>query len=252
MKKGVGIIVVLYHYFMMVACVVSGFSVSRVLAADLPEKARNAMYSGAVLHGTDWLVYSTAVRSLWGGIHEQGWQVRVMSGRGRYRYEGEGSAEGISYQADKTVVEAMAGYQLVSRPFFMKLYAGPHMEIHTVAPADPVKPDQGRKIGAKVQFEGWMDLDRNNNFVSLDASFSTLESSYLVNAKVGMQPFGKTQIGLEAEFSRDIYADKKSVGVFATYRITDKSVLSVTVGGSQDNNQKERGFYSRLKYDVKF
>ncbi len=222
------------------------FTVQASQAAGLKDK-HNAVYSGAVVHKTNWLIYSSYVRSLWAGIHEQGWQVRVMSGKGRYTY----THNGVDYQGDKTVTEAMIGYQLVSRPFFLKLYAGPLMEIHLIEPMDSDISVVGRQIGGKVVFESWVDIGTDKNFVSLDASFSTLDSNYLLNAKIGMQPFSKMQIGLETEFTRDIYADRQSAGLFATYRFSDRNVVGITVGATQDG-LSEKGLYGKLKYDVKF
>ena len=129
------------------------------------------IYSGGGVSGRSWFVYAGGVGLLSGGLHGPGWRVRAMTGQGRYAYD---NGDALIF-GTVTLVEAMLGYQLVTGPLTLKLFAGPHHETHSLSQDDPGNNVRGSKTGAKAQLESWLNLGAQG-FASADFSASSVHA----------------------------------------------------------------------------
>ena len=131
-------------------------------APAVPRIARLESWTGADATRHAIGIWSGLTWAPFGGIQEDGWRLRVVSGAGRYTYDGWRIVGGIPAPAHflgaTTFLDAMAGYHLQLGTLTLKPFAGVSIAQHGVTPFDPVSQLIGRTVGVKLALDTWLQL----------------------------------------------------------------------------------------------
>jgi hypothetical protein len=151
------------------------------------------------------LLYTGTTLSPFGGIHDEGLKLRVLSGYGGYSYEGlrRGPAnrpELHKFSAETAFTDLLAGYLFRFGPLTAKAFAGVSAINHGIRPFDPENEVQGLDWGAKGVVELWLDV-QPDWWVSLDTSFTTAHETFATRLRTAYRLQPEWSLGLEAGFN---------------------------------------------------
>ena len=186
-----------------------------------------------------WISWSGLVKSLSANLYQEGWRIRVLGAYGRYGF----TTGGIANTANPALFEIMPGYQFKTGPIISKLYLGLHGEHHKLANPDPGHQAAGMGYGLKVLSENWIDLPMNS-FVSLDGSFSTLNTSYQAMLRTGMARYmPKLSLGPEIGIVGNEEYYQLRAGGFARWKLENGSIEG-SAGYAEDYDKKSSPYFS--------
>lgn len=196
-------------------------------------------FTGGNATKNSWISWAGVVKSISSGLYDEGWRVRVLGAYGRYGF----TTNKQPNHAHLALVELTLGYQFKPGPFISKLYMGLHAEQHKLDHPDPHNKASGMGYGFKVISENWIDLPMNS-FVSLDGSFSTLNTSYQGLLRAGMAKF-MPQLSIGPEFkvvgNEEYY--QLQVGGFARWKL-QRGSLESSAGYAEDYDGKSTPYFS--------
>ncbi|MCF6198454.1 MAG: cellulose biosynthesis protein BcsS [Hyphomicrobiaceae bacterium] len=222
------------------AAMMSRAGASDLVAAD----PTGEIFTGGNFTKNAWISWAGAVKSFAPGfsnspfsgkasLYDEGWRLRVLGAYGQYGLITDGEANTATPQ----LFEITPGYQFKSGPLISKVYLGLHGEQHKLNLPDPNSTLRDMGFGVKFISENWLDLPQNS-FASLDASFSTLNTSYQGMLRVGSAKYvERLTLGPEAQVVGNGEYYQLRVGAFARWKLGNGQIeASAGMARNYDKN----------------
>lgn len=192
-----------------------------VISTDTPAEPWREIWAGADVGAHVWLLYTGATVSPYGGIHDEGLKLRVLSGYGGYSYEGYRRGPGSrpelkSFSADTGFTDLLAGYLLRFGPLTAKAFAGVTAIHHGIRPFDTENEVQGLDWGVKGVTELWLD-GGPSWWAALDTSFTTAHETFASRLRAAYRLQPQLSFGLEAAFNANAQDHGARAGLFLRY-----------------------------------
>ena len=153
-------------------------------------------------------------------IIDEGWRLRATGGYGLYLYGGErlirGRIRDVIFTGNVTLGDLMLGYQWRIDDLTLKAFAGAETVEHIVTPFDAGNAVQGRRTGAKIALEGWLNVGEGG-WVSGNASASAAFATVQAEARVGYRVWRGLGLGLEVGVYRNETLGIGHAGAVASY-----------------------------------
>ena len=221
----------------LLACIPASGAVDR--AATPADQPTGELFGGGNLAANSWMSWTGMVKSLSGGLYEEGWRLRLLGAYGRYSFTGNNGPN----MASPALFEVTPGYQFKTGPVISKIYVGLHGEQHRFS-----RPDPGNKLshmgyGLKVISENWIDLPMRS-FVSLDASFSSLRTGYQGQLRAGSAKLiPRLTLGPEAGIVGNEKYYQLRLGGFARWKL-ENGQIEGSAGYTRDYDGKGSPYFS--------
>lgn len=204
-----------------------------------PKAPTGEFFAGGVLTENTWISWAGVVKSLSASLYEEGWRIRLLGAYGRYGFETNGQPN----FANPALFEITPGYQFKTGPVISKIFVGLHGEHHKIANPDPDNKANGMGYGAKIISENWIDLPKNS-FASLDASFSSLNTSYQGMLRAGSAYFYRQlTLGPEMQILGNEEYYQFRAGLFGRWKQPGGS-LEASIGYALDYDEKSTPYAS--------
>ena len=197
------------------------------------------IFTGGTLTGNTWITWGGVVKSLSGSLYDEGWRLRALAAYGQYEF----TSGGLPNTANPALFEITAGYQFKTGPAISKLYLGLHGEQHKFARPAPGNRLARMDYGLKVISENWIDLPMRS-FVSLDGSFSTLNTAYQGQLRVGTGHYvERLSMGPELQVVGNEEFYQLRFGGFARWKL-ETGQIEASAGYTRDYNEKGSPYFS--------
>lgn len=141
---------------------------------------RTLLFSGSDLWHTGGFLYGGF---LWSdlGLDRDGLVIKYLAGTGTYRYFS--GAQEIA--AAQIVTSVMPGWSFVKDKFQLRVFGGVDLQQHWHSPDDPSSRLRGSAFGLRFGLETWWEPVPGETMTRAAASWSTVGTSYGVEAAVG-------------------------------------------------------------------
>lgn len=217
-------------------------------------KGRVEVTNGTALTANSWFGYGGVTVALHSPAAREGFRLLLAGGSGQYTYETtRGTIDGgkvkVEHQGQKTLGNAMLGYQVNRGPLWLKAYLGGTYEEHKLLPEDPDNSHAGARFGGAGLIEAWLNLGEKA-WLSADALYSTVNNGYAASLRLGWRPFDLAAFGPEAgTFRDDALATMRAGGFLKLYVDGREITLS---GGYAGGNQDDWTPYAAVNIYQKF
>lgn len=180
------------------------------------------LWAGAEATGQTWSAYTGMSVALGGGIQQDGWRFRSVSGYGRYHYQGYKFVGGhpvalTSIQGTSQFTDVAVGYHAGFGALTVKAFIGASMDGQHLSPDDPTNAANGTAYGAKAGLELWLNLSPAA-WLSLDQSYTTAHDTFVMRGRAGYLVLPSVSIGPEAGASGTRETQNGRAGGFLRYQ----------------------------------
>lgn len=164
------------------------------------------IWAGADVSSSVWLVYSGATIAITGGIHDDGWRLRAVTGYGAYSYTGYPSFK--KFDATTAFADVLVGHLWRLDALTVKAFAGVTFIDHEIAPIDPENISIGGAWGAKGALEFWYNSGPKS-WSALDLSYATAHDTASAHIRSGYRFWPQLSLGVEGAINVDGQAQCK-------------------------------------------
>jgi hypothetical protein len=192
------------------------------------------LWTGAEVFKQVWAIYAGGQYAPFGGVHQDGFRLRMVGGYGAYRYTSSRwtalTTQEVTFHGSVTFADLLAGYHHQLGSLTIKIFGGLTVADRVVD--DPEARDAGTRLGEKAVVETWWNVT-DQVWASTDLSWSSLGKVYGSRARVGWRWWPQLSVGLEGGATGSWDYDTARIGGFARYEWASGE-LSVSGGASGD------------------
>jgi len=211
---------------------------------DAPDDPTILFFSGGDLWREGGFIHGGV---LWSpaGLEQEGFTLKLAFGSGIYRYRSGalGDVEVIGRQLSSSL---MPGWRFKRAGVEVSVFAGVDAQELRLWPDDPSNELRGTHFGMRAGFDFWYEPSRTT-MLAVDASVSTIGTSYSVHGAYGWRAFDRLYIGPEAAALACQDYRQFRFGVHATALKTEKFELSAAIGHAEDSSHRS-SVYGRLGF----
>lgn len=211
---------------LLVATCVFGL-VGTVSAGDLG--GGTVLYAGADAREKAYYSYGGLIHHFSGDILSNGFLVQLQGINSRYDYSTL-DVTGGNVNGDAALIDAMVGYQMVTKSYALRGYVGLDYENHDLSPENNFDPNHGSHFGTKIQGEFETNYS-SPYYVNVMSSYGSARDRYWARARAGYD-FSGYVVGPEARFTGDRIYDDQRFGAFLTLRNILPVMATVSAGSS--------------------
>lgn len=209
---------------------------------DAPEEPTFLFFSGGDLWREGGFLHGGFLWSP-GGLEQEGFTLKLAFGSGAYRYR-SGALADAEVIGRQFSVSLMPGWRVKRQNFEITVFAGLDAQDHWFSPDDPSNALRGTRAGLRSGFDLWYEPTRAT-MLSINASVSTLGTSYTAYGAFGWRAFDRIYVGPEAAaFASEDYRQFR-FGLHLTAFRTETFELSAAAGHAQDSSDRN-GAYGRV------